>query len=168
MGTRLHLALAALAALAITTLGCGPGEAKAPNPTRPLDERRAIEVIRRAIKSEGMDPAPGRDEPLPSARKPIHIDVGVAGRSFGVAYISQEDAEALGDALPAPNKRDEKLKIVRCGDDAQTRVVLLFQQNYLYDDQIGEAHEQTTITAERSLARDTEDFMTYARTQKLK
>jgi hypothetical protein len=160
--------VAALGVLGAAALGCGPGEAKAPNPTRPLDERRAIEVIRRAIKSEGMDPAAGRDEPIPSSAKPIHIDVGVAGRSFGVAYISQEDAEALGSAIPAPNKKDEKLKIVRAGNDGETRVVLLFQQNYLYDDQIGEAHEQTTISAERALGRDAQDFVTYARTQKFK
>ena len=146
--------------------GCGPGEAKAPNPTRPLDERRAIEVIRRAIKNEGMDPDPGRDEPLTNG-KPLHIDVGVKGHAYGIAYITSEDAEALGTAIPSPNKPDEKLKLVRCGD-GETHVVLLYQQNYRYDDLAGEAHSQTTIAAESALARDVQDFITHARSQKYK
>jgi len=148
--------------------GCGPGEAKAPNPTRPLDERRAIEVIRRAIKSQGADPAPGRDEKLANAGKPIHIDVGVAGHRYGIAYITSEDAEALGTSIPTANNKDEKLRLTRAGDDGETRIVLLYQQNYLYDDLVGEAHEQTTVTAENALARDVEDFVTYAKTQKFK
>jgi hypothetical protein len=151
----------------VLVAGCGPDEAKAPNPTRPLAEGRAIEVIRRAIKNEHADPAPGRDEPI-GAGKTLHVDVGVAGHAYGVAYISQEDADALAGAIPAANKKDEKLKLVRVGADGETRVVLLFAQNYLYDDQLGEAHEQTTITAESSLARDVQDFITYARAQKFK
>ena len=55
---------------------------------------------------------------------------------------------------------------MRAGADGETHVVLLYQQNYLYDDLAGEAHEQTTITAESALARDVQDFVTYARTQK--
>ncbi len=160
--------LAASGTLAMLAVGCGPGEAKAPNPTRPLDERRAIEVIRRAIKNEGADPIGGRDEPLAAGGKPIHIDVGVQGHRYGIAYVTSEDAEALGAAIPTANKKDEKLRLIRAGDDGETRVVLLFQQNYLYDDLAGEAHEQTTVTAENALARDVQDFITHARTQKFK
>jgi len=148
--------------------GCAPEEAKAPNPTRSLDERRALEVIRRALKSEGVDPAPGRDEPLAGTSKTLHIDVGVQGHAYGIAYISAEDAQDLGDALPAANKKEEKLKLVRTGADGETHVVLLFQQNYRYDDLTGAAHEQTTITAESALARDAQDFVTHARSQKYK
>lgn len=158
----------AILALGVLLAGCGPGEAKAPNPTRPLDERRAVEIIRRAVRNEGEAPDTGRDEPVASGGKTLHIDVGVKGHSYGVAYVTSEDAEALGDAIPAPNKKDEKLKLVRVGADGEARVVLLYQQNYRYDDLTGEAHEQTTITAESSLARDVQDFITHARTQKYK
>jgi hypothetical protein len=148
-------------------VGCGPGEAKAPNPTLPLDERRAIEVIRRAIKNEGAEPVTGRDEIL-SSGKALHIDVGVQGHAYGVSYITTEDTDALGTGIPSANKKDEKLRLVRAGADGETHVVLLFQQNYVYDDLTGEAHEQTTVTAENALARDVQDFITYARTQKFK
>jgi hypothetical protein len=156
---------AAAIGLSIVTLGCGGEGARAPNPTRPIDERRAVEVIRRAMKSEGVEPAPGRDEKI-TGGKTIHIDVGVQGKRFGVAYITSDEAQELGAAIPAPNKKDEKLKLSPAGDDGQVHVLLLFQQNYLYDDLAGEAHEQTTITAEGALARDVRDFVTYARSKK--
>jgi hypothetical protein len=162
---RLALALGCASLLATS---CGPGEAKAPNPTRSLDERRALEVIRRAVRNEGESPAAGRDEPLAGNGRPLHIDVGVQGHAYGIAYVTSEDAEALGAAIPTPNRKDEKLKLVRAGADGETHVVLLYQQTYVYDDLSGEAHEQTTITAESALARDVQDFITHARSQKYK
>ncbi len=157
---------AAAIAVAAASAGCSGPDVKAPNPTRALDERRAIEVIRRAIAREGAQPAPGRDVEM--AGKSIRVDVGVAGHEFGVVYVSDEDAAALGDAIPPANKQDEKLRLVRAGADGETRLVLLYQTNYRYDDLVGESHEQTTITAERLLTRDVQDFITYARTQKFK
>lgn len=156
------------ALVAFALAACGPGEAKAPNATRALDERRALEVIRQAVKNEGVDPAAGRDAKLTGGTKEIHIDVGVEGKSYGIAYVSTDDAQKLGDAIPRPNKKDERLRLVRAGDDGETRIVLLYQDNYLYDDLAGEGHEQTTISAERALTRDVQDFITHARTQKYK
>jgi hypothetical protein len=161
-------ALAAIALVAVTLLGCGPGEVKAPNATRALDERRALEVIRQAVKNEGVDPAAGRDAKLTGEAKEIHIDVGIAGKDYGIAYISSDDAQKLGESIPHANKKDERLRLVRAGDDGETRIVLLYQDNYLYDDLAGEGHEQTTISCERALTRDVQDFITHARTQKYK
>ena len=158
--------LSAGALVTITLFGCSPGEAKAPNPTRPLDERRALEVIKQAVKNEGVNPAAGRDVKLTGNAKDIHIDVGVEGKDYGIAYISEDDAKKLGDAIPSANKKDERLRLVRSGDDGETRIVLLYQDNYLYDDLAGEGHEQTTISCERALTRDVQDFITHARTQK--
>jgi hypothetical protein len=155
----------ALALGAFTALGCGPGEARAPNPTRPLDERRAVEVIAKAVQLEGERPSPGRDVQLTSG-KTLHVDVSIDGKDFGIAYITTDDAQQLGDAIPPRNKKDERLRLTRAGSDGEIRIVLLYQENYLYDDLAGEVHEQTTITAERGLTRDVQDFVTYAHTQK--
>lgn len=156
---KILLAAAALAA-------CSQGEARAPNPTRPLDERRAVEVIRRAVKGEGLDPTPSRDVAMPNGGKQFRIDVGVAGHDHcGIAYITSDDLRELGDAIPPPNKKDERLRIRNVGGDGLTRVVLLYQDNYLYDDLAGEAHEQTTITVENELTRDVADYLTHARSQ---
>lgn len=157
-----------LAASALGAMGCGPPAARAPNPTRPLDERRAIEVIRIAIAREGAQPAAGRDVQLAGNGKTIRIDVGVQGHEFGVVYVTDEDAQKLGDAIPPANKQDEKLRLVRAGADGETRLVLLYQTNYRYDDLVGESHEQTTITAERLLTRDVQDFITHARTRRFR
>src|SRR5262245_33060736 len=145
--------------------GCGPDQVKAPNPTRSLDEGRAIEVIRRAIQNfestgpEGrVNPAPGRDIKISNGTT-IHIDVGIEKHEYGVAYISLDDAHKLGSSIPPPNKKDERLRLERGGDNGETRIVFLYQDNYLFDDLSGESHEQTTITAERELTRDVQDFI---------
>lgn len=152
--------------LAGAASGCGPEPAKVPNPTRTLDERRAIEIIRTAIVAEGNQPAPGRDEVLANSDKTIHIDVSIEGKKYGIVYVSDDDKAALGEAIPGPNQKDEKLKLARAGKDSDIRIVLLYQTNYRYDDLVGEGHEQTTITAESGLTRDVRDFVTYARSQK--
>lgn len=149
-----------------TAAGCGPGPARAPNPTRTLDERRAIEIIRNAIAAEGQRPAQGRDDVVAGTEKKIHIDVGVDGKKFGVVYVSDDDLTALGSSIPAPNGKDEKLHLARAGKDGDVRIVLLYQTNYRYDDLVGEGHEQTTITAENQLTKDVRDFVTHALTHK--
>ncbi|MBK8256346.1 MAG: hypothetical protein IPK82_27215 [Polyangiaceae bacterium] len=70
--------------LPLTLLACDPPPAKAPNPTRTLDERRAIEVIRKAVGSEGVRPAAGRDEKLTQSGKMIRVDVSIEGKNTGL------------------------------------------------------------------------------------
>jgi hypothetical protein len=106
--------------------------------------------------------------PLTGSGKVMHVDVGIQGHDYGIAYITQDDAHELGDAIPPPNKKDERLRIVRGGSDGETRIVVLYQDNYLYDDLAGESHEQTTTTVENQLQRDVVDFITHAKTQKYK
>jgi hypothetical protein len=147
--------------------GCGGNQAKTPNPTRPLDERRAIEVIRQAVIAESAEPAPPREVTLVNGSV-LRVDVSIQNKEFGIAYITVNDAQKLGNNIPPPNKKDERLRLARAGDEGEVRIVLLYQENYLYDDLAGESHEQTAISAEKSLARDAQDFITHARTQKYK
>jgi hypothetical protein len=164
MRSRPSLTIAFIVSAGIV-LGCSGADAKAPNPTRTLDERRAVEIIRRTIAGEGIDPAPGRDVKLLDGAS-MFLDVGVQGKKFGVAYVTASDAAKLGTAIPPANQRDERLRLVRGGDDGTVRMVLLYQENYVYDDLAGEAHVQTTIVAERQLERDVRDFVTYAKTKR--
>ncbi|MRG92261.1 hypothetical protein [Polyangium spumosum] len=164
---RTILPLVATAALGAVALGCAPEPVRAPNPTRSLDERRALEVIRRAVAQEGEKPAPAREVEMRNG-KALRVDVSVDGHEFGIAYISDDDADKLGDAIKPPNGPDEKLRLERVGPDGEVRIVLLYQTNYRYDDLAGESHELTTITAERTLTRDVRDFITYAKTKKFK
>lgn len=157
----------ALAFFTILATACGSEEVRAPNQMRTLDERRAIEVIRRAAVEEGVRPAPARDVELQTG-KTLQVDVSIDGFEYGIAYISDDDAEKLGDGIKPPNKPGEKLHLERVGADGEVRIVLLYQTNYRYDDLSGESHEATTITAERELARDVRDFITHAKTRKFR
>ena len=152
--------------LAGAAAGCAPEPVKAPNPTRTLDERRAVEIIRNAIAAENVKPAPGRDDVVTGTDKPIHIDVGIDGKKFGVVYVSDDDLAALGTAIQPPNQKDEKLHLARAGKDGDVRIVLLYQTNYRYDDLVGEGHEQTTSTCENQLTKDVRDYITHALTHK--
>jgi hypothetical protein len=151
--------------LAAAGLGCSGAQAAAANPTHPIAESRAIEVIRQAMIAYGAEPAPGRQLTLANGSV-LQVDVGVQDHQFGIAYVTSADAQALGTGIPPPNRKDERLRLARGGSDGEVRVVLLYQENYLYDDLAGEAHTLTAIASERSLARDVQDFITHARSQK--
>lgn len=157
---RAGLAGLCLGALALSA--CDPPPPKAPNVTRMLDERRAIEIIHRAVSAEGQRPTAGRDEPISNGTKTLHVDVSIDGKKFGIAYITADDQAALGSEIQAPNKPEEKLRLQRVGADGSAFIVLLYQVNYRYDDLSGEGHEQTTISCETELTRDVRDFVTYA------
>ncbi len=155
-----------LVALA-TLVGCSSPPPKAALSTRTLDERRAVEIIRRAVSGEGERPTEGRDVTL-SSGKTLHLDVGIQGHEFAIAYVTPDEAEKLGDAIPPRNGQDERLRLIRAGEDGGVRIVLLYQDNYRFDDLEGEAHEQTTIACEAQLSRDVRDFVTHAHTKKFR
>mgnify|MGYP003493443241 CR=1 FL=1 len=147
-----------LATLALAFVAaCGSGPAKSANPTRSLDERRAVQVTAQAFHDEHDAPVPGRAIPIAEV-KALEVDVMGDGRKYGVAYVTPNERAALGAALPArAADMGDALQLVHgIGADAETR----------YDDQIGTAHEQTTITAERRLARDVRDFLVRAHAER--
>ncbi len=153
-------------ALALTA-GCGGGPAKSANPTRALDERRAVQVIAQAFHDEHDAPVPGRPVTIAEG-KPLEVDVMSDGRKYGVAYVTPNERQALGNALPAraPELGDALQLVHGVGADAETRVLILHDTDYRYDDQVGTAHEETTITAERRLARDVRDFLVRAHAER--
>lgn len=154
-----------LASLGLTA--CGSGPAKTANPTRALDERRAVQVIAQAFHDERDAPVPGRSIQLADG-KSLEVDVMSDGKKYGVAYLTPNERQALGASLPprAPEMGDALQLIHGSGPDAETRVLILHDSEYRYDDQVGTAHEETTITAERRLARDVRDFLVRAHAER--
>jgi hypothetical protein len=147
---------------------CAGQEAKQPNPMRSIDERRAIPIIAQAYQDSGQSPAEGRDMRL-SSGKTLHIDVGTAGRKYGVAYLTNGDLSGLDPKadLP-PHTPGGDLPVVQgVGEDSDAVILLLFAPDYQYDDLAGEQHESTTITAEKKLSRDVRDFLVQARARNL-
>lgn len=163
LGRALATPIVALFVLA----GCGGGPAKSANPTRALDERRAVQVIAQAFHDEKDAPVPGRGVQIAEG-KTLEVDVMSDGRKYGVAYLTPNERQALGAALPAkaPDMGDALQLVHGVGADAETRVLVLHDTDYRYDDQVGTAHEETTITAERRLARDVRDFLVRAHAER--
>lgn len=159
----------AIAVLVVSSIaGCGGPDAKAPNPTRPIDERRAVPLIAQAYKDSGAQASDGRDMRLVSG-KTLHVDVGTVGHKYGVAYLTTGDASSL-DAktdLP-PHTPGGDLPVVQgTGPDADAVILVLFDSDYLWDDLMGAEHEATNITAEKKLTRDVRDFVVQARSRNL-
>ena len=158
----LPFALSALVAAA-----CSTPPPRAPNPTRPLDERRAVEIILTAFREEHDRGVTGRGITL-FGGKSLEVDVTAAGKQYGVAYITANERHALGSAVPVPQPgMEDALHVVHgARSDAEARILVLHDTNYLYDDQIGEEHEATVVTAENKLDRDVRDFIVRAHAEK--
>lgn len=157
----------ALGVLALHTAACGGPPPRTANPTRALDERRAIDIIIRAFSEERDAPAPGKSLLLADGT-PLEVDVGAKGKRYGVAYITANERFRLGNALPPrePSMGDALQLVNGTGSDAQARILILHDSDYLYDDQVGTDREASTITAERKLARDVRDFLVHAHSQR--
>jgi len=167
-GRRLRTLLPALAVLGLTLAGaCGGPPPRAPNPTRPLDERRAVEIILNAFRAERDRGVTGKLVTLPGGKK-LEVDVSGAGKQYGVAYVTGNERHQLGSAVPTPEPgMEDALHLVRgSGNDREAKILILHDTNYLYDDQIGAEHEATVLTAERKLERDVRDFIVRAHAEK--
>jgi len=163
VGYRPALALGA----ALLLLACSGPPPRAANPTRPLDERRAVEVIVEAFHEENDSPVPGNEVSL-SPTKRLHVDVAAQDRKYGVAYVTAQERIELGSALPPrdPAMGDALQLVSGLGADGDARVLVLEDNEYLYDDNVGEAHEASALTAELKLKRDVHDFLVRAHAEK--
>ncbi|MCU0691994.1 MAG: hypothetical protein MUF54_11380 [Polyangiaceae bacterium] len=150
--------------LASAQAACESPTAKAPTPKRSMDEGRALNIIAQAIRAEGLTPEPPREVTLAGGTR-VRMDVGVADKKIGFVYLTDMDARELGNAPVAqkPHARDDLSIRLGTGSDEGVHVVVLFANDYLYDDNAGEEHEATAITAESKLDRDARDFVAIAR-----
>ncbi|HEY4103526.1 MAG TPA: hypothetical protein VGM44_06530 [Polyangiaceae bacterium] len=163
LGSRPALLLGA----ALLSLACSGPPPRSANPTRALDERRAVELIIEAFREEHDSPTPGTDVALSETKK-LHVDVQAQERKYGVAYVTAQERATLGSTLPPrdPAMGDALQLVSGLGADGDARVLLLEDNAYLYDDQVGEAHEASGLTAELKLKRDVHDFLVRAHAEK--
>jgi hypothetical protein len=153
--------------VSIACLGCGTPPPRPPNPTVPLAERRAVEIIVATLKRERDEAVLGRLVTLPGD-KPLIVDVTAAGHKWGIAYLTSRERHSLGAAVPLPaSGMEEALHLVRgTGPDFDSKILVLHDTNYLYDDEMGQAHQVTIATAEAKLERDVRDFAIRAHAEK--
>jgi hypothetical protein len=147
--------------------GCGGAQLRAPNPTQPLDEARAVELIRDSFRAEGMPEGPPRDLAL-SSHATLRADVTDRDTRLGVAYLTRAERLRLGGALPprAPERDADELQIVAAASsNGRTRVLVLYDTDYTDDEHLGVPRERTSLTSALKLKRDVLDFLACAKTE---
>ncbi|MCA9617595.1 MAG: hypothetical protein KC731_01150 [Myxococcales bacterium] len=148
-----RLGLPLLGLLGALAVGCGPARAPA-LALKPLEERRARAVIEQAIERAGESPAPGRQVKLPSGGD-LDEDMAIAGGSYGVAYLTQQEQSSLAGAIvPYDPARQDLYLVQGAGGEV---VLVLWEQSYRFDE--GSDHTATAVTAEKTLARDVSDYV---------
>jgi hypothetical protein len=163
VGSRPALALGA----ALVSLACSGPPPRTVNATRPLEERRAIELIIEAFLEEHDRAVPGGNLHLSDAQS-LHVDVNGQDRKYGVAYVTASERITLGATLPPrdPAMGDALQLVSGLGSDGDARVLVLQDSDYVFDDHVGEAHEASSFTAELKLKRDVHDFLMRAHKEK--
>ena len=90
VGSRPALALVAT----LVSLACSGPPPRTVSPSRPLDERRAIDLISEAFRDEHDRAVPGGNLPL-SDTQSLHVDVSGQDRKYGVAYVTATERIAV-------------------------------------------------------------------------
>jgi hypothetical protein len=149
------VALAILGASA----SCGGDPARAPTILRPLDEPHAVSVMARVFREFGLDPVRNRVIQFGTSGAELTLDVAAKNRRFGIAYITWQDADKLGDDLPRRGDPDAIVIVHGSGADDDVHAALLFAADYMQDDLSGERHTSTAIAAEQKLELATRDVL---------
>ena len=135
---------------------CGGPPAENASALRPVDERRAADVIAKVFHDARIETERGRVVEL-GPLHPVTMEIAARGRSFGVAYLTREEEVELAVNLP-PHPADSDALVIVPGSN-RSHVLILFERDYLQDDLKGESHSQTSIAAERKIERDVRDFL---------
>lgn len=145
--------------LTLSLPGCGGEAPKAPNILRPIDEPHAVAIMARVFRDFGFDPVRNRVIAFGDNDGSLSLDVAAKDKRFGIAYITWQDADKLGDALPKRGDPDAIIVVHGNGDDSDVHAALLFAADYMQDDLSGESHTSTSIAAEQKLELATKDIL---------
>ena len=155
-----RVALLSLAALvAVPAAGCGGEPPRAATVLRPIDEPHAVSIMARVFRELGREPVRNRMIHFGANDAELRLDVAAKDKRFGIAYITWQDADKIGDALPKRRDPDAIIVVRGNGDDDDVHAALLFAADYMQDDLSGEAHTATSIAAEKKLELATRDIL---------
>lgn len=155
-----------LLALGLGSQGCAAAPLRAPHPAQPLDEPRAVALIAETFRDERLATGPATDLAL-SAHASLRADVIDGSGKLAVAYLTRAERDRLGRELPAHSEQqpDELVIVAAQGASGTAHVLVLYDYDYLDDEERGTPREQTSITSKLKLRRDVLDFLTCARTE---
>jgi hypothetical protein len=147
------------------SLGCSGDPPKAPNRLIPIDEPHAVSIMARVFRDFGLDPVRNRVVKFGANDADLTLNVAAKDRQFGIAYITWQAADKLGDALPKRRDPDAIIVVRGNGEDGDVHAALLFAADYMQDDLSGEEHTATSIAAEKKLELATRDILHRAQTE---
>ncbi len=113
----------------------------------------------RVFREFSLEPVRNRTITFGPNDAQLRLDVAAKDKRFGIAYITWQDADKLGDALPKRGDPDAIIVVHGNGDDADVHAALLFAADYMQDDLSGESHTSTSIAAEQKLELATKDVL---------
>lgn len=113
----------------------------------------------RVFRQLGVEPVRNRTITFGPNDTTLRLDVAAKDKRFGIAYITWQDADRLGDALPKRGDPDAIIVVHGTGDDSDVHAALLFAADYMQDDLAGESHTSTSIAAEQKLELATKDIL---------
>jgi hypothetical protein len=148
-----------LAAAVVCTCACSGEPPRAPTILRPIDEPHAVSIMAKVFREFGMEPVRNRIIKFGPNDLELKLDVAAKDRRFGVAYITWQDADKLGDEMPKRRDPDAIIVVRGNGEDDDVHAALLFAADYMQDDLAGEAHTATSIAAEQKLVLATKDIL---------
>jgi hypothetical protein len=154
----LHLG-ALVAVIAAAAPACGGDPPRAPTILRPVDEPHAVSIMARVFRELGLDPVRNRVIHFGPRDAELKLDIAAKDRRFGIAYITWQDADRLGDDLPKRADPEAIIVVRGNGDDDDVHAALLFAADYMQDDLSGESHTSTSIAAEQKLELATRDIL---------
>src|SRR5258708_25073385 len=140
-----------LATAVVCTGACSGDPPKAPTILRPIDEPHAVAIMARVFRELGLEPVRNRIIKFGRNEAELTLDIAAKERRFGIAYITWQDADKLGDDLPKRRDPDAIIVVRGAGDDDDVHAALLFAADYMQDDLSGESHTATSIAAEQKL-----------------
>jgi hypothetical protein len=140
-------------------VSCGGEDAKAPTILRPIDEPHAVAIMARVFRDFGLEPVRNRIIKFGPNDTDLRLDVAAKDKRFGIAFITWQDADRLGDNLPKRRDPDAIIVVRGNGDDEDVHAALLFAADYMQDDLSGEEHTATSIAAEQKLELATKDIL---------
>jgi len=113
----------------------------------------------RIFREFGLEPVRNRVIKFGTSDVDLTLDIAAKDRRFGIAYITWQNADKLGDALPKRRDPDAIIVVRGNGEDDDVHAALLFAADYMQDDLSGESHTATSIAAEKKLELATRDVL---------
>ncbi|MGA7121894.1 MAG: hypothetical protein WBY94_17430 [Polyangiaceae bacterium] len=158
-GPAAPLIVAAALLSATATASCRGDAPNAATILRPIDEPHAVAIMARVFREFGIEPVRNRLIKFGPNQTDLRLDVAARARRFGIAYITWQDADKLGDDLPKRQDPGAVMVVRGNGDDDDVHAALIFAADYMQDDLSGEAHTATSVAAESKLELATRDIL---------